>query len=235
VTESFFVAGLDLGQAQDYTALGVVEVMPTVRPCAIEDMDDEYQVAGPGQIMIPGSPALALRHLERFPLGTPYPDLVVAVAGRLRAIPGGALLAIDKTGVGAAVVDMFALVGMPYIAVTITAGNAVTGEGRDWGVPKRDLVHGLLVALQQGRFRAAARLPAASVMMSELWAFRLKVNPVTGHDSYEAWRETEHDDLVLATALACWLAEREVEARAEAAQEAALQSLSIGRVRISPF
>lgn len=28
------------------------------------------------------------------------------------------------------------------------------------------------------------------------------------HDSYEAWRERGHDDLVLALALACWRAEQ---------------------------
>jgi hypothetical protein len=32
------------------------------------------------------------------------------------------------------------------------------------------------------------------------------VNISTAHDSYEAWREGDHDDLVLATALACWRA-----------------------------
>jgi hypothetical protein len=26
----------------------------------------------------------------------------------------------------------------------------------------------------------------------------------TAHDSYEHWREGDHDDLVLAAALACW-------------------------------
>lgn len=29
----------------------------------------------------------------------------------------------------------------------------------------------------------------------------------TGHDSYEAWRDGDHDDLVLSLAMACWFAE----------------------------
>jgi hypothetical protein len=33
---------------------------------------------------------------------------------------------------------------------------------------------------------------------------RAKINLQTGHDSYEAWRERDHDDLVLAVALACY-------------------------------
>lgn len=36
----------------------------------------------------------------------------------------------------------------------------------------------------------------------------MKVNVSTGHDSYEAWREGDHDDLVLAAALAAWKAHK---------------------------
>jgi hypothetical protein len=31
------------------------------------------------------------------------------------------------------------------------------------------------------------------------------------HDSYNAWRESIHDDLVLAVALAAWYAERQIK------------------------
>ena len=40
----------------------------------------------------------------------------------------------------------------------------------------------------------------------ELLNFRRKQNKVTAHISYEHWRESEHDDMVLAAALACWKA-----------------------------
>jgi hypothetical protein len=36
--------------------------------------------------------------------------------------------------------------------------------------------------------------------------FRRKQNTVTAHISYGHWRESDHDDLVLAAALACWKA-----------------------------
>ncbi len=36
----------------------------------------------------------------------------------------------------------------------------------------------------------------------------MKINISTAHDSYEAWREGDHDDLVLAVAMACWAGER---------------------------
>ena len=36
----------------------------------------------------------------------------------------------------------------------------------------------------------------------------MKINVATGHDSYEAWREGDHDDLVLSLALAVWYGQR---------------------------
>ena len=42
------------------------------------------------------------------------------------------------------------------------------------------------------------------VLVKELLNFRVKINISTAHDSYEAWREGDHDDLVLSVALSCW-------------------------------
>jgi hypothetical protein len=41
-------------------------------------------------------------------------------------------------------------------------------------------------------------------LRKELLSFRRKIDLRTAHDSYEHWRESDHDDLVLAAALACW-------------------------------
>ncbi len=66
------------------------------------------------------------------------------------------------------------------------------------------------VLLQEGRLKSA-NLPGAEVLQAELLNFRVTVNAATGHDSYGAgasgsWRDGAHDDVVLATALACWYA-----------------------------
>jgi hypothetical protein len=37
--------------------------------------------------------------------------------------------------------------------------------------------------------------------------FRAKIDSLTAHSSYGAWKEGQHDDLVLAVALAVWFAE----------------------------
>lgn len=176
-----FIVGVDLGQVADHTAIAAVELLP---------------------------PELHLRHLERLPLGTPYPAVVTHVRTLLATPPlhAGTLLVIDQTGVGRAVFDLFAQGGMAPFGVTLTGGDAVNREGRRYRVPKRDVV-GVLVALfQTGRLKVAAGLAEAETLVNELLHFRMTINLATGHDSYEAWREGIHDDLVFAVGLACWLA-----------------------------
>lgn len=102
---------------------------------------------------------------------------------------------------------MFRAAGLRPYGVTITGGDRVVREDAYHAkVPKRELV-GLLVALfQSDRLKVARDLELAPLLLNELLNFRLRVNVQSGHDSYEAWRESIHDDLVLATALACWRA-----------------------------
>ncbi|MBA3951633.1 MAG: hypothetical protein H0X57_07115 [Rubrobacter sp.] len=65
-----------------------------------------------------------------------------------------------------------------------------------------------LVLMQNERLKIAEALELKETLVRELLAFRVKINIATAHDSYEAWREGDHDDLVLSVALACWAGER---------------------------
>lgn len=187
------IIGLDLGQAQDYTALAVVEREAT-----------------------PGSAAFySVRHLHRFPLGTPYTAIVPAVVELANAHPlSGCPVIADQTGVGRGVVDLLRKAkGSPrIIAATITGGSKASVEEdglyQCYHVPKKDLVTALQLLLQSRRLKVAASLPEAGTLTRELQAFRSKVNVASGNESFEAWRERDHDDLILAVALACWWLDR---------------------------
>jgi hypothetical protein len=116
---------------------------------------------------------------------------------------------VDKTGVGGPVVDMFrdTIADRRQLqAITITSGGQVTRSRDGYHVPKRDLVMGLVRAHQEGRFRRPQGLALGEVFSRELSNFRVKINLKTAHDSYEAWREGDHDDLVLSVSLATWFA-----------------------------
>jgi hypothetical protein len=69
-------------------------------------------------------------------------------------------------------------------------------------------VAALEVPFHTGELKIAEDLKLAPTLRKELLDFRRKINLATAHDSYEHWRESDHDDLVLATALACWAARR---------------------------
>jgi hypothetical protein len=124
------------------------------------------------------------------------------------------ILVVDETGVGTAVVEMIratirrarVAAGGGMVAVTITGGAAVShvGEGR-WRVAKKELAS-VLVTLFQGRRLHIAKLPETAVLTREAQNFSVKITPA-GNETFESWRESESDDLVLALALACWAAE----------------------------
>jgi hypothetical protein len=200
-----FFVGLDLGQSADYTALAVVQDVTTKNPAGGTEK------------------RLHLRHLERYPLRTPYPDIADKVSvlvrspelspteydpSRVRYFSRPPELAVDNTGVGVAVTDLLKARGLKFAAVTITGGDRTHKAKGTWRVPKRDLVAALEVPFHTGELKVAEGLELWRVLREELLNFRRKVDLRTAHDSYEHWRESDHDDLVLATALACWWARR---------------------------
>ena len=231
---SYFM-GLDLGQAQDPTALAVLEkVRAAPHPAEGSPGSPSGRPHWPGSTRKGGRPQrviittaeaarrnaeaerreqtarYACGHLERFRLGTSYPAVVARVGELLRTPPfaGRTALVVDGTGVGRAVTDMLRQAGLSPVVITITGGDSVTFEGGAWRVPKRDLVGVTQVLLQSGRLKVAESLQLAPTLVSELLTFRVKISELTAHDSYGAWREGSHDDLVLALACAAWYAER---------------------------
>jgi hypothetical protein len=136
-------------------------------------------------------------------------DTVVALL-RTQPLPNSWLLA-DHTGVGRAVLDLFTdgfrgRVTCKFSPVVLTASNvAVPGAAGGFAIPKTDLVGSLQVLLQTRRLRIASALPEANTLVRELQTYRPKVPLV--RDDIASWRETPHDDLVLAAALAAWAGE----------------------------
>ena len=124
---------------------------------------------------------------------------------RSRAPLTGSRLAVDQTGVGRAVVDLprKARPRCTIRPITITAGSAVVADGAGWHVPKKELVGTLQILLQSRRLKVAPSLPAAQTLVQELTTFQVKITPAA-NETFGAWREGAHDDLVLAVAIAAW-------------------------------
>jgi hypothetical protein len=180
-----WILPVDLAEAADFTAVGAVDVTA--------DPPRRY----------------AVRHLDRW--RAKYPETVERVS-RLANTPAlmGAAVVVDATGVGRPVVQMIraALPGRAVYGITITAGSNVTaGAGPlDVRVPKKDLVGAAQVLFQTGRLMVARELPLADTLIQELANFKVRITPAL-NETYEAWRDGDHDDLVLALAMAAWFGE----------------------------
>lgn len=73
---------------------------------------------------------------------------------------------------------------------------------------KRDLIGAVQVLLQTERLKFSEQPPEWPRLVEEMLAFRVKIDPVSIHDSYGSWREGERDDMVLAVAIAAWWGQR---------------------------
>ena len=201
--------GLDLGQAQDFTALALVEA----RPATEAELPAGQATRLPLHFTVPS--------LRRWPLGTSYTAIVADLLEfcRLPALEG-ACLVIDSTGVGAPVVEMVnrafraaagrgGIYAHGFVSVLITAGHEVAwvGDAR-WNVPKKTLVSALQVALQTRRLSVSRALSEAALLAKELQNFRARVTLAASETLSADWREGQHDDLVLAVALAVWALEK---------------------------
>jgi hypothetical protein len=185
-----YLIGLDLGQASDYTALSILEQ---------HGYGDEAE--------------FLCRHLQRWPLRTPYTAIASDVARivnreELRGGNRKNILAVDMNGPGTPVLDLLKThpLDARVEAIFSHGGDKVTSEGNVTRVPKRELVSTTQIALQSGRLKIAPTLPEAPTLVSELQNYQVEINQETAHDSYGAWRTGTHDDLLFAVMMPLWCA-----------------------------
>lgn len=181
-----FTIGVDLASVQDFTALSILQ---TKR----EKGKRKHHCGG-------------LRRWQ-----DTYPNTI----GKLVAIAKQpvfreAVFVCDQTGVGRPVVEALreALPGRRVIGCTITAGSVATkGEHKDdVRVPKKLLVSTLQVLFGEQRLTYSKELDLVPALQGELQAFRVKIT-AAANETFENWRERDHDDLVLSVGIAAWVAE----------------------------
>ncbi len=208
--EKTLFIGLDLGQAKDFSALAIIERGSTAtttdvrgeKPNCTNTKDEINQ--------------LHCIHLQRWQLRTSYPTIVADVVEMINGLDAERtnckpVLAIDATGVGAPVVDLFKRekINAELVPIQIVGGANVSYDFGMTRVPKRDLVSVVQVGLQNRMLKIASGLELAETLSRELQNFTVKITDAA-NDVYGAWREGTHDDLVLAVALAVWKAHQPI-------------------------
>ena len=224
VSPQRYSVGVDLGQANDPTAIAVLE--KTIAPP--ETAMFSPTGASPSNRLVEGSIVYDLVYLKRPRLGTPYDQIARRVADLICELePQGAFgeigqvtLSVDGTGVGRGVVDMLrteflrrarastAISKVNFRPVSVTGSNTTLKRPESkngyWSVPKKDLVFPAVAAFQQGKVRIAKGIKDRDALVNELKNYKRTTNIATGNISFEPWRESDHDDLLFATCLALW-------------------------------
>ncbi len=192
--------GVDLGMRQDYTALAIVkDCVATVG--ARDRLTYEPEVEARKTLVM----------AERVALGTGYGrvvekvrEIVESEALREREM----VVAVDATGVGAPVVEALRarLRGrggrgwLNLAPVIFTSGQAGHWRNAEYFAPKNELMEGLALAMERRELKMVAGGRFVKELQGELRGMRREMGR-----KGERWRSVgEHDDLVMALALAWW-------------------------------
>jgi|SRR5215207_7925530 len=211
--------GVDFGQANDPTAVAVVErALVAVGEREVREKSGLLSYRNKRVPVVDHE--LHVRDLVRPPLRTSYERIADQLAAKvLQLEPTGAFgergdigLCVDATGVGRAVCEMVktrlrSQIRGPKVhfwPVVVTGGNSITRNGEFVGVPKRDLINSGLIALQDRRLKIPTNIRETEVLKEELLNYRVRITLRSGHDTYEPWREGDHDDLLFALCLSTW-------------------------------
>jgi hypothetical protein len=178
--------GLDLGFSEDRTALAIVEEItrPTGKFNYAEQVDEVETV-------------LVLRHIQGYPLKTPYREVAGMVERALVGLErsGRREMAVDATGVGLPVIEMLreARLGVELTPIALTGGESVGQTSHARTVPRHVLLHNMRRMFEVGALRIPAKVPGTDLLLAELAAL--------GNE-----RSGQHDDLAFALAFALWAA-----------------------------
>jgi hypothetical protein len=190
-TPAKWLCGLDLGMMNDHTALAILRKSKEERNGKMVN-------------------CYACLHLQRW-IGVDYPSIAEEVRPLLAQLTPPATLIVDQTGVGVGVAQILRRARLPVAGlkgVTITSGHQTTYRpDGGFNVPKKELVAAGQSALQGKRLAIAPKLADAKVLRRELQNFKVKIS-VNATETYEAWREGDHDDLVLTVCMATWYGEQ---------------------------
>lgn len=154
-----------------------------------------------------------LNYVRRWERGTSYVQIIDDVEILVSRIPEELrppALVVDITGVGQGIYDIIrdrhrkGLIPVRLYGVLIVAGRTTTQEDNGvTRVPKIELASALQSMLGRNILRVSKQLKMWNVLHREMQMFSVKVT-ASGNESYESWRERDHDDCVLAAAMGCW-------------------------------
>ena len=195
-----YVLSVDLGTQGDFTANTLLEMVPKAQ-------EKGKPIYGDKNLTVVNE--IHLRFMERLELQTSYVDVVTRIQEIIMKpnLQGRTFLIVDETGVGIPVIQMMRERGLSPIGISITSGSTVNNRDTGYTVPKRDLVSNLQVLFQSRRLKFSKGLKGVENLIHELNNFTAKTTK-KDNTTFEAAKESDHDDLVMSLAMGCWFMNR---------------------------
>lgn len=193
-----FAIGLDIGQSVDPSAISVIHHTITALPTWTVDHKAKVHRQDKAEMF-------ACVHLERLPLPNSYPTQVDYVRSVLARPPFDRIrpiFALDETGCGRPIGDLFEKAGLRPERILITGGTEIARGStiNRWHVPKSHLIARLDALMHSGEFKMPGALRDAGTLVGELKDFERKVSDA-GRWSWNA-RSRKHGDLILSISIA---------------------------------
>jgi hypothetical protein len=141
-------------------------------------------------------------HLHVWQPGTSHPTTIIDLKTILStpllcSRDASVTLAIDVTLAGIVTGHMY----RDRLSV-YTVCYDIAHQEREGALSKREIISMIRILLEERRLRYAPTMEHALTLQTELQQFQAK--QVTGDNPMTDWRTRPHDDLVIATAMACW-------------------------------
>ncbi len=133
------------------------------------------------------------------------------------SVTGDVILAIDGTGVGLPVFDMYEEAGLDPLKIIFTSGGNVTtqtglrgtfskfGMVQGYCIPKDNLKDALVLVMEQGTLRRASNLDYKVQEEQQYRNFVGRFNEKTKYTKYENADDKIHDDIICADMMAAWV------------------------------
>ena len=202
------IISADIGQRQDYTAISVIKSYVREMPLTLPGYDEETQFSAYDRYTTYEVVALERWQGQRYNTAL---DRIEWIRDHPKLLLEEKEILIDVTGLGAPLAEEARDRDIDFTGIYITGGMQVSNTDGAYYVPRTDLINALVVVVETQRIKisGAIKKKLLDILRKELSSLRIKRNRETAKESFETWREGDHDDMVLSLAQAIWLAEKQ--------------------------
>ena len=186
-----FYCSLDLGKAHDFSVLTILDARTL---------------------------SLDVVHCNRFRRGTPYATVARTVISRVSRLKGDKMLAIDMGGVGMSCAEAYQNCPFKVVHMTFTGGRVPSYEGKEWHVPKFNVISTANMEISEGRVRIAKGIRDSTGLIDELAGYTMKMTTM-GNATFSNNREVGYDDRVTSLCTAIFMAVKERQGRRDLKKE----------------